>query len=178
MRSVALAALASLLPLSAVAAEPAEGVEEGPVMTLLSFDAMYGVEGTFLEGGRRIRGIPGDALPWELRSAKGTLRTDGHLTLEVRGLVFPDEGDVPTELRGKNDDPFFRAAVSCLAEDEETGQVRTVNVISPTFAATEAGDSTIDAMLDLPEECIAPVVLVLAGSEMKSYAIGGAELHE
>jgi hypothetical protein len=62
--------------------------------------------------------------------------------------------------------------VSCLAEDVP-GQVATVNVTTTGFPATPSGDSDIDAQLQLPAECVAPIVFVIAGSEDKWFAVTG-----
>lgn len=142
-----------------------------PPRTIVAFDAMYGVDGAFLEG--QIRGVPGDDLPWVVQRANGSLTPDGHLIIAVHGLVFPDVESVPAELRGINDDPYFRGAVSCLTAGRDGGFV-TTNVLTGPFPATDAGDAVIDAMIDLPPVCVAPVVFIVAGSELKSYAISGS----
>ena len=144
--------------------------------TLLAFDAMYGVDGPFVGEAFPIRGIPGDELPWTISSAKGRLDTDGHLTLTVRGLVFTDDEEVPPELRGINDEESFRAVVSCLTEEGETVVER--NVFTAPFPATPAGDSKIKTTVELPQPCVAPTVLVLAGSEDKWFAVVGFEEEE
>lgn len=144
--------------------------------TLLAFDAMYGVDGPFVGEAFPIRGIPGDELPWTIASAKGRLDTDGHLTLTVRGLVFTDDDEVPPELRGINDEESFRAVVSCLTEEGETVVER--NVFTAPFPATPQGDSKIRTTVELPQPCVAPTVLVLAGSEDKWFAVVGFEEEE
>jgi hypothetical protein len=141
-----------------------------------AFDAMYGVDGPFVGDGFPIRGIPGDELPWEIREARGRLDTDGHLTIKVRGLVFKDAPEVPVELRGKNDETEFRAAVSCWTEEGD--HVATVNAITRGFPATVSGDASIRATLSLPNPCVAPIVMVLAGSEDKWFAVTGFESEE
>ena len=90
--------------------------------------------------------------------------------------MFKDDPSVPPELRGKNDEENFRGAVSCLTESDET--VRTVNVITPGFPANEKGDSNINAKVELPNPCVAPIVFVLAGSEDKWFAVTGFESEE
>ncbi len=143
---------------------------------LQTFDAMYGVDGPFVGDGFLIRGIPGDELPWEVRDARGRLDTDGHLTIKVRGLVFKDVPEVPVELRGKNDEAEFRGAVSCWTEEGD--HVATVNTITRGFPATASGDSSIRATLSLPNPCVAPIIMVLAGSEDKWFAVTGFESAE
>jgi hypothetical protein len=141
--------------------------------TLLQFQHMYGVDGPFVGDANPIRGVPGDELPWTIALARGRLDTDGHLSLIVRGLVFTNDEVVPPELRGTNDETQFRALVSCLSEEGTSVVER--NVVSDPFPATPQGDSRIDAHLVLPNPCVAPIVMVLAGSEDKWFAVDGNE---
>jgi hypothetical protein len=149
---------------------------EGEGKTLIAFSSMYGVDGPFVGEAFAIRDIPGDELPWEIRSARGRLDTDGHLTLQVRGLVFKDEEGVPEELRGINDETEFRAAISCLTEEGDA--VTTANVVTQGFPASRSGDSLIRTTVELPNPCVAPIVMVLAGSEDKWFAVTGFESEE
>jgi len=136
---------------------------------------MYGVDGPFV--GKKLRGVRGDDLPWTIASATGTLDTSGHLTIAVRGLVCTDDPSVPPNLRGINDDDEFRGAVSCITEtSEHTTKRRTVTTRG--FAATRQGDSDINAQLELPNPCIAPVVFVLGGDENLWFAVNGFESEE
>ena len=164
-----------MLPSSRVPSNELDSADHEPRVsrTLQSFDAMYGVDGPFVGEAFPIRGIPGDELPWRVRDARGRLDADGHLTIRVRGLVFTDDPEVPPELRGRNDETEFRGAVSCLTEAGD--QVTTVNVFSRGFRATRSGDSFIRDTLILPNPCVAPIILVLAGSEDKWFAVAGFE---
>jgi hypothetical protein len=141
--------------------------------TVLSSETMYAVDEGFL--GYDIRGIVGDDLPWELTNVRWRLTADGRLTLSVRGLVFTDDDMVPPRLRGINDESHFRAAVSCVTQDDD-GNVFTVNTISRKFPATRTGNGDLSQLLDLPEDCVAPVVFILAGSEDDWFAVSGAEM--
>ena len=143
--------------------------------SLLSFSAMVGVDGAFLNG-EQIRGVKGDELPWEIKSAEGLLTTDGHLTLNVKGLVFPDEPTVPAELRGTNDESQFRALVSCLTTTD--GKVTTSNLMTGPFSADRNGNSSIETDLKLPDYCYAPIIFVMAGTEDKWFAVTGVEHEE
>jgi len=91
------------------------------------------------------------------------LDTSGDLLIIVRGLVFKEDPTVPAELRGKNDEEDFRGLVSCLIESGRA--VETQNIVTRPFPANEAGNSIIHAHVDLPNPCVAPIVMVLAGSE-------------
>lgn len=173
----------ALVPLVALSASAGTARDRGPspregreARVLQAFDTMYGVDGPFIGDGFPIRGIIGDELPWEVREARGRLDADGHLTIRIRGLVFKDAIGVPPEIVGTNDEPTFRAAVSCWTEAGD--HVDTINVITQGFPATRSGDSTIRATLELPNPCVAPIVLVLAGSEDKWFAVAGIETEE
>jgi hypothetical protein len=142
--------------------------------TILAFDTMYGVDGPFVGDGNPVRGVPGDESPWVVDRAFGTLDIDGNLVIVVRGLVFKDNPD-PT-LIGKNDEPTFQGLVSCLTEDGNN--VKEANIVTPQFPATNTGDSVIHAKVDLPNPCVAPIVMVLAGSEFKWFSMTGFEQEE
>ena len=150
-----------LFPLLGFAAKSSNNRDDDRAL-FLTFGSMYGVDGAFVNNDS-IRGVKGDELPWEVDSARGTLTTDGHLRISVRGLVFPNDPSVPPELRGINDEPNFRALVSCLSDDGHGGIV-TVNVKSQPFHATRQGNSEINARLVLPAQCVAPIVFVIANS--------------
>lgn len=143
---------------------------------VLDFATMYAVDEAFVGETNPIRGIVGDELPWEIDGGvHGRLTSRGHLKLRVRGLVFTHDPEVPPELQGTNDETEFRAVVSCLTENA-TGQVVTTNVTTAGFKATTSGNSDIDTDVTLPEECVAPIVFVIAGSEDKWFAVTGVSL--
>ena len=161
----------------ALAKEKRAPAETAPV--IIQFQTMYGVDGPFLNPANAIRGVMPDDLPWEVESVNGKLRTNGHLKIHVEGLVFKDDPIVPPELRGKNDEPFFRALVSCITEDEDAGTTPVVNVVTEGFPASiPEGDSDIDARIELPNPCAAPIVFIMAGSEDKWFAVTGFEEEE
>jgi hypothetical protein len=150
------------------------GRHQVPLPKILEFDHMYGVDGPFIGEANAIRGIPGDELPWTVqRFARGRLDPTGHLQVLVRGLVFTDDPEVPPDLRGRNDEAQFRAMVSCLTETP--AGVETANITTPGFPATVSGDAFIDTFVEVPNPCVAPLVLVLAGSEDKWFAVTGFE---
>jgi hypothetical protein len=147
------------------------------LQNILTFDTMYGVDGPFLGEANAIRGVEGDEAPWEVEHfIRGRLTKGGRLQIVVRGLVFADDPLVPPELVGKNDEENFRGLVSCLTEEGET--VVTRNVETEGFPADEEGNSFIDAKIDLPNPCVAPIVFVMAGSEEKWFAVTGFEREE
>jgi len=147
--------------------------KEGRRRVVLDFATMYGVDEAFVGEANPIRGIVGDELPWEIeRGVHGRLTNRGHLRIRVRGLVFTHDPEVPPEKQGTNDESEFRGVVSCLAEDD-SGHVVTQNIMTQGFPATPSGNSDIDAEIQLPEECVAPIVFVIAGSEDKWFAVTG-----
>jgi hypothetical protein len=146
---------------------------------IVAFHTMYGVDGPFLGEANAIRGIPGDDLPWEVEHiVNGSLTTKGHLHILVRGLVFKDSDDVPEELRGINDEPAFRGVVSCLTENEDEGTTPVANVVTDGFRATGSGDANIDATVELPNPCAAPIVFVTGEDPNRWFAVTGFEREE
>ena len=137
---------------------------------VMDFHTMYGVDEAFV-GANPIRDLIGDELPWTIKSVSGRLTNRGHLRIRVRGLVFTDDDIVPPEKRGTNDEDQFRAVLSCLVE--ESGQVVTMNLTTPGFPATPSGNADIDTQIQLPGECVAPIVFIIAGSEEKWFAVTG-----
>ena len=141
---------------------------------IVTFDTMYGVDGPFVGDANPVRGVPGDESPWEVERASGALDTAGNLRILVRGLVFKDNPD--PALIGKNDEAEFRGLVSCLTE--QGNSVVEANVVTAGFPATESGDSLIRAKVVLPNPCVAPIIMVLAGSEDKWFSVTGFESEE
>jgi hypothetical protein len=123
---------------------------------ILEFDSMVGVPSTLTGTQNPIRGIPGGGLPWTLTSATGELKQSGKLEVKVTGLVFAAGPNT-----GSNTVASFRAIVSCL---DATGTA--VNRTTAAFPATTGpassggGNASIEAMVDLPKPCIAPIVFV------------------
>ena len=73
--------------------------------TILKFDVMAPVTEPFTGATNPIRGVPGGGLPWEIDKAKGDLRTDGRLKVEVEGLVLARRAPVPPDRQGINPAP-------------------------------------------------------------------------
>ncbi|HEX3290041.1 MAG TPA: hypothetical protein VHR46_01510 [Gaiella sp.] len=105
-----------------------------------------------------IRGVPGGGLPWEIGDATADLRADGRLQVEVEGLVLARRPPVPANLQGTNPIPQFKAIVSCLTT--ANGTATTSNVPTAPVPASPTGDAQIDAVVDLPAPCFAPIVFV------------------
>jgi hypothetical protein len=143
----------------------------GSKRKILSFSSMYGVNGPFVGATNAIRGVEGDSLPWVVKSAKGTLTSGGKLTVSVKGVVFAAAVGVPPELQGINDEPEFRAIVSCLAVNGAA--VEESNVITQGFPANAKGNAKIKAQVTLPQPCVAPIVFIVGADEELWFAATG-----
>jgi hypothetical protein len=126
--------------------------------TILSFSTMIGDPGS--GPSNVIRGYSGPPVPWVLlHSVQGTLKTDGSLTVTVRGLVIPHSTP-------PNPVPFFRAAVSC---QDPANSTKGKLFFTKTFRANTSGDSDIAGTVSLPSECIAPIVLITSPPVMGNF---------
>lgn len=130
--------------------------------SVVEFERMVGNTLTGSDGA--IRGIDAGGLPWVVDEATAELTGDDRLEVEVEGLVLADDPAVPDDLRETNPVPQFRAILSCLTLDGD-GRV-TENVRTDTAPATEEGDFEIEETVDVPEPCLAPVVLVAGPEEI------------
>lgn len=146
--------LAAVVLLLTAGTATADGDEK-----ILSFETMAGIPVAYTGTRSPIRGVNGGGLPWTLREGKGEIRADGRVEVKVRGLVLADDPVVPEARRLTNPVTAFRVKVSCLGVDA-AGQPTTVNVTTGDFPATPSGDAEIEAALDLPVPCIAPIVFV------------------
>jgi hypothetical protein len=125
------------------------------VETILSFGTMIGDPGNGTPADKAknvIRGYSGPDSPWLIQSAQGTLKSNGSLTVTVRGLVLPN---------GTNPVPFFRAALSC---QDPTNSTKGKLFFTKTFPANASGNSDITGTVQLPSECIAPIILITSPS--------------
>lgn len=131
--------------------------------TVLKAETMAAVVGPYVSPtpgtGTLIRGVRGGGLPWQIDEAKVVLLADGRVTVKVEGLVLLDAAPVPEALRGTNPITSFKAIVSCETIDAG-GAAATENVSTGLFPATSSGDSKIEATVELPSPCFAPVVFV------------------
>lgn len=117
---------------------------------ILEFDTMAGLPQALTGAQNPIRGINGGGLPWAIGPTSGELKKDGKLEIKVQGLVFSAGPNT-----GRNTVPAFRAIVSCLKND---GSIE--NISTDQFPATEEGNAKIEAKLNLPESCLAPIIFV------------------
>ena len=160
-RRIAVLALV-LLAVSLVATTGSTG--SGDSRDVLELDVMAPVSEPFTGAANAIRDVAGGGLPWEIDKAKGALRSDGRLEVEVEGLVLARRAPVPEALRGTNPVPSFKAIVSCLTTSG--GVATTVNVSTGLVPASSDGDAEIEASLVLPSPCFAPIVFVTSPGDM------------
>src|SRR5262245_25385962 len=163
MKKSALLLLSSVLVIAGfLVAGPASVASGQGAKKTLDFDTMVGGPRPFTGATNAIRTVPGGGLPWMVDEAKGKLRVDGRIEVEVQGLVLdPNDAQViAAGLAGTNPVPNFKAIVSCLSRDAAGTTATTVNVETDLFPASPTGDSEIEDTVSLPEPCIAPIVLV------------------
>lgn len=153
----------SLLPLLTLAvavalAAPALGIGSDDGRKVLDAKVLGPISEPYTGSANPIRGVSGGGLPWEIRSGKADLRASGRLRVEVEGLVLARRAPVPEATQGTNPIAQFKAIVSCLTITDRAAT--TTNVSTSSVPATPDGNARIDATLDLPEPCFAPIVFV------------------
>jgi hypothetical protein len=153
-----------------VAAAPATAKKSAQ---LLEFGSMVGVPKALTGAAGNIRGINGAGLPWVVDKARGELSADGRLEVRVKGLVIdPTDPDaIARGVAGTNPSATFLAVVSCL-----TTNGTAVNRATDPFPATTGlggGDARVEATLDLPSPCIAPIVFVTSPAGAWFATTGG-----
>jgi hypothetical protein len=72
--------------------------------------------------------------------------------------------------------PPFRLTRCSASSHRQHG--RAENVVTEGFPVDVDGNSFIRAVVELPNPCVAPIVMVLAGSEGKWFAMAGFEEEE
>jgi hypothetical protein len=122
--------------------------------TVLEFQTMAGVSGPYVGATNPIRGLAGGGIPWRLLTVKGELNRDGRLEVRVRGLVLAAGANA-----GTNPSPSFRAVVSCQIIDGSNNP-GILNLSTGDFPANALGDSNIEAQMELPAQCFAPIIFI------------------
>ena len=159
-------ALASLFLLLQSAFVSAKG---GP--TMLEWQTMVGVPQAFTGNTNAavIRGVAGGGIPWRLDLGKGELSSGGHLEIKVRGLVLATGANA-----GNNPVGVFKGLVSCLTSDAAVVNTPTGEFPATTGPASAGGgNADIEANLNLPSPCIAPIVFVTNAGGSWFAATGG-----
>ncbi|HEX3264332.1 MAG TPA: hypothetical protein VHR16_01580 [Candidatus Limnocylindrales bacterium] len=88
-----------------------------------------------------VDGVTGGGVPWSISDGHVVLFADGRLHVEVEGLVITATGVNPVTT-GK-------AVLAC-------GDAPVASTDVVPFSST--GDATIDTVIDLPSQCLAPAV--------------------
>jgi hypothetical protein len=139
-------------------AAPAIGIGGDDGRKVVDAKTLAPVTEPYTGAANAIRLVPGGGLPWEIDRGKADLRADGHLRVEVEGLVLARRAPVPVALQGTNPVTQFKAVVSCLTTS--AGAAATANVSSPLVPASATGEAEIEATIELPSPCFAPIVFV------------------
>jgi hypothetical protein len=127
----------------------AVGVGASDGNTLVEFDSMTGVSAAEAAAQQaNDRGILPGGAPWVITSGAGRVDHQGNLSVKVSGLI------IPVLNPPRNPIANFSATVSCITPDG------VVNVTTGPFAASPAGDSTIDAKVAVAHRCKNPEVFV------------------
>jgi hypothetical protein len=146
MVSAAIAALVLVLGGLLAGGTSASGSDGNDV---LEWDVMAGVNAPFTGSTNPIRGLGGGGVPWSVDRARGELRSDGRLELEVEGLVLTSTGVNPRQT--------FVARVNCLTPAQP---LNGETVSTAPVKTDSAGDAKFDAHVNLPDPCYAPIVFV------------------
>jgi len=128
---------------------------------LFESNTMIGVPRPYTGATNAIREVPGGGLPWVIEFGKAKVSPEGKVDVVVKGLVFDpnDQAVIDRGIGGTNTVPSFKAIVSCLSKDAETGPI-TINVETGLFPADAAGNAHIKDTVALPSPCIAPILFV------------------
>jgi hypothetical protein len=94
-----------------------------------------------------VAGVTGGGVPWNLAQGSATLTSDGRVHVEVQGLVLASNGTNPVDT-GK-------AVVVCSGE---------LPVSTGIVPFSDQGNATVNAVVDLPSPCFAPVVFFTSAS--------------
>lgn len=167
MKKLTTLVLAAAIVLAGVFFSLQAGDARAKGVSIMEFDTMVGVPKAYTGVSNPIRGINGGGLPWVIGAAEGELKQSGNLEVSVTGLVLnPNDPDVIARgLAGQNPIPNFRAIVSCQSLDA-SGNANVVNLSTGLFPATTGpassggGNAKIEAHVDLPKPCIAPIIFV------------------
>ena len=140
--------------------------------TVYKADIMVGVSPPYTGPANAIRGIPGGGAPWVIGDSEIRLRDDGRVDAEFEGLVIGPGG--PASIVGINPAPNMKITVSCLSTDD-AGVASTVKSSSDTFPVGPDGNAKVRVHVDLPSQCIAPIVFIANGNAAGAwFAASGA----
>jgi hypothetical protein len=94
-------------------------------------------------------GVAPGTVPWVLRSGEASLRRDGRLDVDIRGLVIPAAPFTGTTGPVKT----VNASLYCGGSSMPVGT-------SPQVPISTDGNAKIDATIALPSKCQIPILLI------------------
>jgi hypothetical protein len=143
----ALLAASTLFATSASASDTPQGSGNGPRSDLLRAP----LQGSILSD-PPLFGLTRGGAPWVISAGTARLRANGDLSVDVEGLIIPTRGDNPLAT--------LSATVVCNGRD--------LLMTAPVPFST-TGDAEIQTQVNLPERCLAPVVLLNPLSNAGTY---------
>ena len=102
-----------------------------------------------------VHGVAAGGAPWQLKRGAVTLRRNGRLRLDVRGLVIPAMG---------NPGPVMTIDASLYCGNDTTAAATTGSV-----PISRTGNARIADRLTLPAKCLGAVVLVHPNGNPNAY---------
>jgi len=158
LRKRSLSAVVALGAIALLLAAQATAVTADP-NKVLQWKTMIGVPAglTGAQSNAPLRGLNGGGIPWMLNSGRGQVQANGHVEVEVEGLVLAAGANA-----GTNPLNAFKVLVSCVNANGTFSNVLSTDSFPATTGAATAGggDSEIETTLALPTPCIAPIVFV------------------
>ncbi len=129
----------------------------GDAHEFLEFHRLTPVVAPFTGNANPIRTLGGGGIPWKITSGSAELSATGRLAVHVRGLVL-----AAGPLAGTNPIANFAAILSCQSVDTSVKPPvpLVLSLVAGVAPATAAGDADIEATVNLPAPCIAPIVFV------------------
>lgn len=108
--------------------------------------------------GESLFGVAGGGVTWDITEGHATLTSDGHLSLQVHGLVLSTTHSNPI--------PTGRAIVACAGAAVAS---------SDAVAFSTSGDAQVNAQLAIPSPCLAPTVFFagITGAGDRWFAVTG-----
>jgi hypothetical protein len=103
-------------------------------------------------------GAAAGGVPWVLRSGQANLRSDGRLTVRIRGLLIPSGPFAGTTGPVKT----VSASLYCAANDTPIGTSNSVPLSSD-------GDARITTTIALPTKCQIPALLIHPNGALGAY---------
>lgn len=120
----------------------------------LEVGAFSGLPAAYASPASPLRDLQPGGLPWVVGSAKAEVKASGKVEVMFNDLLFAP-GTAP---QGTNTIPAMRVVVSCLTESGGVANVATDPF--PVTTGPGAGDGRVEARLELPRPCLAPLVFV------------------